>query len=116
MTACTRAWNYSISRKVFGDTFISRSLKGLSYGQLYGTTASRIPKREVKIMRGAALGPAELPESDRKERLRDESDDKDLRDTARQREREKERERRERKRERGNDGRVIFANVSGPLY
>jgi len=47
--------NYSISRKVSSDTFISRSLKGLSYGRLYGTTTSRIPKREVKIMRGTAL-------------------------------------------------------------
>jgi len=47
--------NYSISRKVFSDTFISRSLKGLSYGRLYDTTTSRIPKREVKIMRGTAL-------------------------------------------------------------
>lgn len=72
--------NYSISRKVSSDTFISRSLKGLSYGRLYGTTTPRIPKREVKIMRGAALWTARLLELDRKERLRDESDDKDLRD------------------------------------
>lgn len=47
--------NYSISRKVSSDTFISRSLKGLSYGRLYGTATPRIPKREVKIMRGTAL-------------------------------------------------------------
>jgi len=74
--------NYSISRKVSSDTFISRSLKGLSYGWLYGTATPHIPKREVKIMRGTALWTVRLLGLDGKERLRDESDDKALRDTA----------------------------------
>lgn len=66
-TDMSAARNYSISRKVSSDTFISRSLKGLSYGRLYGTTTPRIPKREVKIMRGTALWTARLLGPDGKE-------------------------------------------------
>lgn len=60
-------------------TFISRSLKGLSNGRLYGIAYASHSKARSKdnaiVPRGVIL-----PGPDGKERLRDESDDKDLRD------------------------------------
>lgn len=78
-TDMSTAQNYSISRKVSSDTFISRLLKGLSYGRLYGTTdASHSEARSKDNARYRVVNGERLLGHDGKERLRDESDDKDL--------------------------------------